>query len=169
MTLRAKTRWSLATVLFLLMPLSSLTAMAQTTNHRSDSELANDLRTVIILAGYPCHSVMVVNQPNQTDYHVSCDADRYYRVHIGEEKGVQVTNRSNPDAASPADALEHKDAMKRHLFFIVNFAGHECGSVVTYERLGANSNIVTCEDQTTYRIHVTPEGRVAVDKQAVEK
>lgn len=151
------------------MPLSSLTAVAQTTNHRSDAELVSDLRTVIILAGYPCHSVTVVNQPNQTDYHVSCDSDRNYRVHISEEKGVQVTNRSDPSAASPADALEHKDAMKKHLFSIVNFAGHECNGVVSYERLGAKGNIVTCEDNTTYRIHVTPEGRVAVDKQSVEK
>lgn len=127
------------------------------------------MRIVIILAGYACRSVMKITQPNSTDYHVSCDADRRYRVHISEERGLQVADRSDPSATGSADQMEHEDVMKRHLFSIVNFAGHQCTGVLSYERRDANDNIVTCEDRSIYRIHVTPEGRVAVDKQSVDK
>jgi hypothetical protein len=149
--------------------LSSSAVLAQTNDLRSNVELASDLRIVIILAGYACRSVMKITQPNSTDYHVSCDADRHYRVRISEERGLQVANRSDPSATGSADQMEHEDVMKRHLFSIVNLAGHQCTGVLSYERRAANDNIVTCEDRSIYRIHVTPAGRVAVDKQSVDK
>jgi len=62
----------------------------------------------------------------------------------------------------------HEDVMKRHLFSIVNLAGHQCTEVLSYERGDAEDNFVTCENHSTYRIYVTPEGRVAVDKHSVE-
>lgn len=169
MTEGARKRWLFHPWLVLLIPLSSSTAFAQAIDLRTNSELASDLRTVIILAGYACRSVTKITQPTRTDYHVSCDADRQYGVHISEERGVQVSNHSDPSAAEPADEMDHEDVMKRHLFSIVNLAGHQCTGVLSYERRDAGDSIVTCEDHSTYRIHVTPEGRVAVDKQSVDK
>ena len=151
------------------MPLLSSTTFAQTNEPRSNVELMSDLRTVIILAGYPCRSITKITQPNGTDYRVSCDADRQYGVQISEEKGLQVVNHSDPSATRAADEMDHEDVMKRHLFSIVNLAGHQCTGVLSYERRDAGDSIVTCEDHSTYRIHVTPEGRVAVDKQSVDK
>jgi len=59
--------------------------------------------------------------------------------------------------------------MKRHLFAIVNLAGHSCDAVLDYERHGPRESLVTCQDYSVYRIHVTPEGRVTVDKHPIEK
>jgi hypothetical protein len=36
---------------------------------------------------------------------------------------------------------------------------------LSYDRRGPKDNVVTCEDQTVYRINITPEGRVGVEKQ----
>ena len=135
----------------------------------SNVDLVSDLRTVIILAGYPCRSITKITQPKGTDYHVSCDADRQYGVHISEERGLQVVNHSDPSATRAADEMDHEDVMKRHLFSIVNLAGHQCTEVLSYERGDAKDNFVTCENHSTYHIYVTPEGRVAVDKHSVEK
>lgn len=165
----AKNRRSFHPWLVLLVPLLSSTTLAQTNDPRSNVELVNDLRTVIILAGYACQSVTKISQPNGTDYHVSCDADRQYGVHISQERGLQVSNRSDPSATGSADETGHESIMKRHLFSIVNLAGHQCTEVLSYERGDGKDNIVTCEDHSTYRIHVTPEGHVAVDKYSVEK
>jgi hypothetical protein len=169
MTVRAKKRWPFYPWLVLLIPLSSSAVPAQTNSLRNNVELTSDLRTVIILAGYACRSVMKITKPNATDYHVSCDGGRHYRVHISEERGLQAANRSDPSATGSADEMDHEDVMKRHLFSIVNLAGHQCTAVLSYERRDANDNIVTCEDNSIYRIHVTPQGRVAVDKQSVDK
>jgi hypothetical protein len=59
--------------------------------------------------------------------------------------------------------------MKKKLFSIVNLAGHRCASVLAYERRGPRDSLVTCDDQTIYRIYVTPEGRVAVEKHTPDK
>jgi hypothetical protein len=59
--------------------------------------------------------------------------------------------------------------MKRQLSAIVNLAGHDCTGVLSFERQGPKDSIVTCQDQSVFRIHVTPEGRVAVDKHPIEK
>ena len=143
-------------------------AAAQTTAHQDEQELRRDLRSVIILAGYPCHTVESITQPRPTDYHVSCDADRLYRVQVSEEKGVVVESRSDPEVAAPAPR-DHEAFMRRQLFAIVNLAGHRCDEVSSYVRRGSRDGIVTCGDGSTYRIHVTPEGRVAVDEHPVDK
>lgn len=142
---------------------------AQTGQQPTDEELRKDLRSVIVLAGYPCRSVVEFTSPDQSVYHVSCEADRMYRVHVSEEKHVVVESRSDPaGAASKADS-DHEAFMHRQLFAIVNLAGKECTRVLHYERQGPRDSIVTCEDQSVYRVHVTPEGRVAVDEHPIEK
>jgi hypothetical protein len=152
------------TLLASLLVILAMEASPQSAHHLTSEELQGDLRSVIILAGYPCNSVVKFTNPTPTDYHVSCDADRLYRVHVSEEKGIVVENRSDPgDAASEVDA-DHDAFMRRQLFAIVNLAGHECGLVVHHEMRGTRDSVVTCEDQMTYRIHVTPEGRVEVDR-----
>lgn len=160
------TRWNLFSLLLVIL---APDAASQTAHHLTSEELRSDLRSVIILAGYPCNSVAVFTNPGPSDYHVSCDADRLYRVHVSEEKGIVVENRSDPEgAASEADA-DHDAFMRRQLFAIVSLAGHECGRVVHHEVRGTRDRIVTCEDQTTYRVHVTPEGRVEVDRHLITK
>lgn len=145
------------------------TVCAQTDQPSGEVALEDDLRAVIILAGYPCARVSKVTQPSSNDYHVSCVPDRQYRVQISEEERVLVESLSDPSLpASPGDE-SHDAFMKRKLFSIVNLAGHRCPSVVTYERRGPRDSLVTCEDQTMYRIHVTPEGRIAVDRQTLDK
>lgn len=132
-------------------------------------ELSEDLRTVIILAGYQCVRVTGVAKSEPSDYQVSCDKDRLYRVHVSEEKELVVEDRSAPSRTASADGTEHERFMKRQLSSVVNLAGHSCAGVLAYERRGPRDNIVTCLDLSMFRIHVTPEGRVEVEKQAVEK
>ncbi len=144
-------------------------AVGQTSTHQSDEELAEDLRTVIILAGYQCKEVAEISTPTPTDYVVSCSAGRLYRVRISDERKVVVDSQSGQPATASATDTDHERSMNRHLFAIVNLSGHDCASVLSYERHGPSDSFVTCEDQTVYRIHVTPEGRVAVDKSPIDK
>lgn len=144
-------------------------ASAQSSTSRSEDELTSDLRTVIILAGYPCKTIVDFSQSNASVYHVLCDLDRRYRVRISEEEKIHVENLSGPPSTPSTPDDEHGRDMKRHLFAIVNLAGHSCDEVLDYERRGPSDSLVTCHDLTIYRIHVTPEGRVAVEKHPVEK
>ena len=169
MTVHAEVRRS-ALLWFLLFLLPGVSAViAQTNRPGTDVELADDLRTVIILSGYPCKSILEFSQPAPSEYHASCDADTRYRVRISEEKAVLVDSLSDPSATKSRAKVDHDQFVSKQLFSIVNLAGHECAGVLSYERLGPRDNIVTCEGQTMYRIHVTPEGRVAVEKQPVDK
>lgn len=52
---------------------------------------------------------------------------------------------------------------------IVKLSGHGFGGVLSKERSGPKDSSATCQDPTVFRIHVTPEGRVVVEKQPVEK
>ena len=153
----------------MLVMLALASAVRPTIAADTNVELADDLRTVIILAGYQCVRVMKYTQNEPSDYQVSCDMDRFYRVHVSEEKELVVEDQSAPSRKTPADGTEHERFMKRQLSSIVNLAGHSCAGVLAYERRGPKDNIVTCLDLSVFRIHVTPEGRVEVDKQAVEK
>lgn len=160
--------WKPLTPLLLFVAFSSAVC-AQTQQPIGETALEDDLRAVIIQAGYPCAQVSKVTQPRSNNYHVSCVPDRQYRVQISEEERVLVESLSDPSRpAAPGDE-SHDDFMKRKLFSIVNLAGHRCPSVVNYERRGPRDSLVTCEDQTIYRIHVTPEGRIAVDEQKLDK
>lgn len=143
--------------------------MKPTTAATIDRELAEDLRTVIVLAGHQCARVIEYTQTAQSDYRVSCAMDRLYRVHVSEEKELIVEDQSASSQAISADDTEHEKFMKRQLSAIVNLAGHDCAGVLSFERRGPKDNIVTCVDQSVFRIRVTPEGRVAVEKQTVEK
>jgi len=160
------TRWNLLSLLLLVL---ASDASSQTAHHLTSEELRSDLRSVIVLAGYPCNSVVTFTNPIPSDYHVSCDADRLYRVHVSEEKEIVVENRSDPEGTVSESDADHDAFMRRQLFAIVNLAGHECGRVVHHEVRGTRDSIVTCEDQTAYRVHVTPEGRVEVDRHLIAK
>jgi hypothetical protein len=156
-------------LLSLLLLILASDAVPQTAHHQTSEELRSDLRSVIVLAGYPCDSIVAFTNPIPSDYHVSCDADRLYRVHVSEEKRIVVENRSDPEGTASQTDSDHDAFMRRQLFAIVNLAGHECSRVVYHEVRGSRDSIVTCEDQTTYRVHVTPEGRVEVDRHLTPK
>lgn len=128
-------------------------------------DIRDDLRTVVILAGYPCHSVVDYSAPAQDEYHLTCDADRHYGVRISEEDGIRVRNRSNPGDSGAGAGEGHQAFMQRQLFAIVNLAGHDCDSVLSYTHAGPRESVVVCGNQAAYRIRVTPEGRIAVKRQ----
>lgn len=153
----------------LLMVMAMSTVSAQTSAGRADEELAKDLRTVIVLAGYQCKEITEHSQPNQSDYLVSCDLDRHYLVRISKETGLVVENQSDPSTTVSQQSTEHEEFMKRQLSAIVNLTGHDCAGVLSFERQGPRDSIVTCQDQSVFRIYVTREGRVAVDEHPVEK
>jgi len=161
-------RQFIAWLLVLLLPSTSVVT-AQPEIPQSDIDPESDLRTVIILAGYPCKSVMEFSPPIDSTYQVSCDDDRHYRIHVSEEEGVTVHRRYDPAGPEPQNEMSHDELMKKHLLSVVNLAGHDCAGVSNYERHESNGHTVTCEDQTVYRIHVTPEGRVAVDKHPIKQ
>ena len=139
------------------------------TAQSDERELERDLRSVIVLAGYPCRAIESYTHPSPNDYHVWCDADRQYGVHVSEEKEVIVESRTAAADAAPGEPTTHEAIMQRHLFAIVNLAGHECERVLDFARLGPRESIVRCEDDSAYRIRVTPEGRVSVDPHIDDK
>jgi len=152
-----------------LMSLVAHMAIAQTGDRGSALELADDLRTFIIVEGYQCMKVSNILQINPSEYHVSCNADRQYLVRVSREKELVVESRSEPSKFPVQTDTEHDAFMKKQLSAIVNLAGHDCAGVVSYERQAKKGNIVTCKDQTMFRIYVTPEGRVAVERQQIAK
>ncbi len=139
---------------------------AQAMGPNSEVDLNSDLRTVIILAAYPCKSIVGISQKAPLSYLVSCSADRQYFIHVTEQEVLHVGEMDKPDGTGLPDDLDHVDFMKRQLFSIINLAGHDCDSILSYETAENNGHIVTCFGQLIYRIHVTPVGQVAVDKQA---
>jgi len=141
----------------------------QTQTLQGGVDLAEDLRTVIILAGYQCKQVSSHSRSGPSGYRVSCDVNRHYRVSVSEEKRIVVETRIDPATDAVPGSATHDEFMKRQLFAIVNLAGHNCESVLSYERIGPKGHTVICEDQTVFRIHVTPEGRVAVEELPIEK
>lgn len=153
----------------LLMAMFASATVGQTGVVPADEALTDDLRTVIVLAGYQCNNVVEHSRPNQSDYHVSCDMDRHYLVSVSEEKGLVISDRSSAPQDISQKGTDHEEFMKRQLFAILNLSGHMCAEVLSFERKGPKDNIVTCHDQTVFRIHVTPEGRLTVDPQPVEK
>ena len=52
---------------------------------------------------------------------------------------------------------------------IVNLAGHDCVGIVSYENHKQGRSSVICEDRSVYRIQVTPESRVKVEKQSPDR
>jgi hypothetical protein len=157
----------LCTLLGLVISIASWPAHSQRVS--ADSALSNDLRKAIILEGYQCSRITELFQIAKADYRVSCDADRQYRVRISEENMLVIASLSSSATGAPQGGTAHDEYMKKQLFAIVNLAGHDCNSVISYERSGPLGHTVICDNQTVYRIRVTPEGRVAVDKQAIEK
>lgn len=153
----------------LLILLSMPVAVAQTSRGGNDEALASDLRNVVILAGYPCTAVVEHWHPNPSDYHVSCAADRHYKVRVSKEKEVLVESLSDPLASTVPSEIDHESFIKKKLFSIINLAGRKCNEVLSYERRGPRDNLLICKDFTAYRIHVTPEGRLAVDEHPTAK
>lgn len=162
-------RRSLLAASMLIPALASAVTLAQSNRHADDEELRRDLRAVIILAGYPCRSIDSFSHPNPSDYDVSCSSDLRYRVHVSEDRGVVVQSPSEAAGAVPEAGIGHDAFMRRQYFAILNLAGHPCDRVLSFERRGPRESLVACDDQTVYRIHVTPEGRVAVEKHPVAK
>ncbi len=144
-------------------------AAAQPVRPQSEVDPANDLRTVIILAGYSCKTIVAYSQPIDSAYQVSCGGDEHYRVHVNEQDDVLVHRRSDQVAPESQDEMSHDELMKKHLLAVVNLAGHDCAGLSSYERHESNGHLVTCEDQTVYRVQVTPEGRVKVDEHPIKK
>lgn len=136
---------------------------------QGEVDLVEDLRTVIILAGYQCKRISAHSQSGPFDHHVTCDVGSRYRVRISEEEQLLVESESSPATDSLPGGTAHDEFMKRQLFAIVNLAGHDCKHVLGYESAGPMGHTVICEDQTVFRIHVTPAGRVAVERQRIEK
>jgi hypothetical protein len=59
------------------------------------------------------------------------------------------------------DAAQRKD-----LAAVIALNGQACGEVVSYQEKGKNDFVATCKDGNRYRVFVSAEGRVVVQKQA---
>jgi hypothetical protein len=56
-------------------------------------------------------------------------------------------------------------AVLRDLTAVISLQGQPCGQVVTATKQGDNDYVVACKDGNRYRVFVSPEGRVVVQKQ----
>lgn len=151
----------LAVYLLLMAGVSPSQAMGQD----SEVDLSSDLHTVIMLAAYPCKSIVSISQKARMSYQVSCSGDRQYFINVDEQEMLQVGEKAMPDGTAMLGDLDHVGFMKKQFFSIINLAGHDCDKILSYERAESNDHIVTCTEQLIYRVHVTPVGQVAVDKQ----
>lgn len=66
-------------------------------------------------------------------------------------------------AAGDAEKRPARD-LERDLFGVISIEGLPCGEVVEAERLGENDYLATCATGDRYRVRVTPEGRVTVER-----
>ena len=68
-------------------------------------------------------------------------------------------------AGVPAPARAQDDAeVRRDLTAVIALQGLPCGQVVRAERRGENDYVASCADGNRYRVSVSPEGRVVVQK-----
>jgi hypothetical protein len=61
------------------------------------------------------------------------------------------------------DARDVSDT--KDLTAVIALQGLPCGQVVSATKQGENDFLATCQDGTRYRVSVTAEGRVVVEKQ----
>ena len=66
--------------------------------------------------------------------------------------------------AGPALAADDVPVLK-DLTAVIALQGLPCGQVVSVVRQGESDYIASCQDGTRYRVSVTSEGRVVVQKQ----
>ena len=70
-------------------------------------------------------------------------------------------------ALLPVPALAADNAEQRKdLTAVIALNGQACGEVVSYQEKGKNDFVATCKDGNRYRVFVSAEGRVVVQKQA---
>lgn len=69
-------------------------------------------------------------------------------------------------AVLAAPSLAADDAsVEKDLTAVIALQGLPCGQVVNAARRGDNDYLVSCQDGNRYRVFVSPEGRVVVQKQ----
>jgi hypothetical protein len=66
--------------------------------------------------------------------------------------------------AGPASAAEDSAVLK-DLTAVIALQGQPCGQVVTVARQSENDYIASCQDGNRYRVFVSSQGRVVVQKQ----
>lgn len=81
------------------------------------------------------------------------------RVKAWASSAVLTAVLAGPSLAAD-DASVQKD-----LTAVIALQGLPCGQVVSAVRRGDNDYVVSCQDGNRYRVFVSPEGRVVVQKQ----
>lgn len=66
-------------------------------------------------------------------------------------------------AAAPARA-QNDAGVRRDLTAVIALQGLPCGQVVSAERRGDSDYVATCSDGNRYRVAISPDGRVVVQK-----
>jgi hypothetical protein len=66
--------------------------------------------------------------------------------------------------ATPAPAAEDA-AQRKDLAAVIALSAQPCGEVLSYEEKGKNDFVAACRDGNRYRVSVSAEGRVVVQKQ----
>ena len=57
------------------------------------------------------------------------------------------------------------EALMKDLTAVIALQGQPCGKVVSVKSQSDNDHVATCQDGNRYRVFVSPEGRVVVQKQ----
>ena len=65
--------------------------------------------------------------------------------------------------AVPSFALD-EEALKKDLTAVIALQGLPCGEVVAVEELAEADYAASCKDGNMYRVHLSAEGRVVVEK-----
>jgi hypothetical protein len=65
-------------------------------------------------------------------------------------------------AAAPAMAVN----TAQDLAAVIALQGQPCGTVVSFEERGENDFVARCADGNVYRVFVSPQGRVVVERQS---
>jgi len=66
--------------------------------------------------------------------------------------------------AVPASAADD-EALRKDLTAVIALQGLPCGEVVAVKEQAASDYIASCKDSNAYRVYLSAEGRVIVDKQ----
>jgi len=66
--------------------------------------------------------------------------------------------------AVPSFGADDDEALKKDLTAVIALHGLPCGKVVAVTVLAESDYAASCEDRNRYRVHLTAEGRVVVDK-----
>jgi len=164
----------------LYMSMGFTTVSAEETGH--DILIANDIDIALTLQGIDCDGISKLEQSDKDSYDVVCESGGSFSVSQGEGGVLSVVDQLTGIALKSIgtilsvvplidqifqqsnESTEQDAEVARSLFSIIELSGYKCDVITGVVRNTVDDHIVSCVSGQSYRVYITADGLVAVDK-----